>query len=165
MSYPPRLCHWIPRDDIFYISLLPGGIFHCCQGGISLPPGEYFIAAWGDIFYIPLLPGGYFIAARGIFHCCLGDISLLPGAIFYESKFILDSFYESKFILDSFIFWVFPARFLRWFAANVDFSTRSRVCTCDMFGINQGRFYKPLAFNVDFFPRSHDFSVMKFHYC
>ena len=73
--------------------------------------------------------------------------------------------YESKFILDSFIFWVFPARFLRWFAANVDFSTRSRVCTCDMFGINQGRFYKPLAFNVDFFPRSHDFSVMKFHYC
>ena len=72
--------------------------------------------------------------------------------------------YESKFILDLFIFWVFPARFLRWFAANVDFSTRSRVCTCDMFGINQGRFYKPLAFNVDFFPRSHDFSVMKFHY-
>ena len=34
-------------------------------------------------------------------------------------------YYKSKFILDSFIFWVFPARFLRRLAANVDFSTRS----------------------------------------
>ena len=73
-------------------------------------------------------------------------------------------FYESKFILDSFIFWVFPARFLRWFAANVDFSTRSRVSTCVLFGFNQVRFFKPFAFNVDFFPRSHDFSVVKFDY-
>jgi hypothetical protein len=37
--------------------------------------------------------------------------------------------YESKFILDSFIFCVSPAKKLRRLAANVDFSTRSRVCT------------------------------------
>ena len=36
-------------------------------------------------------------------------------------------FYESKFILDSFIFHVSPARFLRWLAAIVAFSPRSRV--------------------------------------
>ena len=38
---------------------------------------------------------------------------------------ILVLFYESKFILDLFIFCVFPMRFLRWLAANVDFSTWS----------------------------------------
>jgi hypothetical protein len=35
--------------------------------------------------------------------------------------------YESKFILDSFLFRVSPAKILRRLAANVDFSTRSRV--------------------------------------
>ena len=39
--------------------------------------------------------------------------------------YLVHKIYESKFILDSFIFWVFPARFLRRLAANVDFSTRS----------------------------------------
>ena len=34
-------------------------------------------------------------------------------------------YYESKFILDSFLFWVFPARFLRWLAANVNLFTWS----------------------------------------
>src|SRR5271168_2531517 len=77
----------------------------------------------------------------------------------YESKFVIKNlFYKSKFILDSFIFRVSPARFLRWFAAIVDFSTRSRVCSCDLFGINQVRFLKWLDSIVDFFTQSHDFS-------
>jgi hypothetical protein len=35
--------------------------------------------------------------------------------------------YESKFILDSFIFWISPARFLRWLAAIINIFPRSRV--------------------------------------
>ena len=50
-------------------------------------------------------------------------------------------YYESKFILDSFIFWVFPARFLRRLAAIVNIFPRSCICSCDVFGINQVRFY------------------------
>ena len=46
-------------------------------------------------------------------------------------------FYESKFILDSFIFCVSPARFLRWFAAIVDFSTRSRVSLVTYFALTR----------------------------
>ena len=49
-------------------------------------------------------------------------------------------FYESKFILDSFLFWVFPARFLRWLAANINLLPRSRVCSRDLFGLDTVRF-------------------------
>ena len=48
--------------------------------------------------------------------------------------------YESKFILDSFLFWVFPARFLRWLAANVNLLPRSHVCSRDLFGFDTVRF-------------------------
>ena len=53
--------------------------------------------------------------------------------------------YESKFILDSFIFCVSPARFLRRLAAIVDFSTRSRVSSCDLFGINGYEIFKTVG--------------------
>ena len=49
-------------------------------------------------------------------------------------------YYESKFILDSFLFWVFPARFLRWLAANINLLPRSRVCSRDLFGLDTVRF-------------------------
>jgi len=66
--------------------------------------------------------------------------------------------YESKFILDSFIFCVSPARFLKHLAANVDFSTRSRVYSYDL--ISQIKFLKWLAvIDFKFFTWSHDFSV------
>ena len=79
--------------------------------------------------------------------------------LFFFPSLRTSHLYESKFILDSFIFRVSPARFLRWFAAIVDFSTRSRVCSCDLFGINQVRFLKWLDSIVDFFTQSHDFST------
>ena len=69
--------------------------------------------------------------------------------------------YESKFILDSFLFWVFPARFLRWLAANVNLLPRSRVCSCDLFGLYTVRFFKWLASIVNLFTWSHDFLLLK----
>ena len=47
-------------------------------------------------------------------------------------RILFDMYYKSKFILDSFIFCVSPTIFLRRLAANVDFSTRSRVYSCDL---------------------------------
>ena len=70
-------------------------------------------------------------------------------------------YYESKFTLDSFLFWVFPARFLRWLAANVNLLPRSRVCSCDLFGLDTVRFFKWLATIVNLFTWSHDFLLLK----
>ena len=58
----------------------------------------------------------------------------------FYSLFYCEEHYESKFILDSFLFWVFPARFLRWLAAIVNLLPLSRVCSCDLFGLDTGRF-------------------------
>ena len=100
ISFPPRPFHCIPRGDVFYISLLPGGIFHCLPRAIikifHCSLGRYFIGCLDDILFISLLPraifkifhcclGEYFIAAWAIFkifHCSLGDISLVAWAIF-----------------------------------------------------------------------------------
>ena len=70
-------------------------------------------------------------------------------------------FYESKFILDSFLFWVFPARFLRRLAAIVNLLPRSRVCSCDLFGLDTVRFFKWFASIVNLFTWSHDFLLLK----
>ena len=105
ISFPPRPFHCIPRGNVFYISLLPGGIFHWLPWAIfkifHCSLGRYFIGCLGDILFISLLPRAifhccpgrylkYFIATwgnisllpGGIFHCCLGDISLIAWAIF-----------------------------------------------------------------------------------
>ena len=76
ISFPPRPFHCIPRGNVFYISLLPGGIFHCLPRAIfkifHCSLGRYFIGCLGDILFISLLP-------RVIFKTARGNISLLPG--------------------------------------------------------------------------------------
>src|SRR5271168_3462799 len=79
-----------------------------------------------------------------------------------ESKDLrLGPFYESKFILDSFIFWVFPARFLRRLAANVNLLPRSCVCSCDLFGFDTVRFKTWSASFINIFTWSHDILMLK----
>ena len=100
ISFPPRPFHCIPRGDVFYISLLPGGIFHCLPRAIikifHCSLGRYFIGCLDDILFISLLPRAifhccpgqylkYFIAAWGDIFTALGIISLLSGYISFVS--------------------------------------------------------------------------------
>src|ERR1700678_352835 len=93
--------------------------------------------------------------------CCVLKIRLLFNMEHLELTFQNCWFYESKFILDSFIFWVFPARFLRRLAANVNLLPRSRVCSCDLFGFDTVRFKKWLASFINIFTWSHDILMLK----
>jgi len=142
---------FIPSFDPFPIMLID--LAHSLAEGIDKTPASTRSPQMRSAVRLPMFLNNVVVESGW------RDVNLRNTFVTVGSSALLKiSFhYESKFILDSFIFCVSPARFLRRLAANVDFSTRSRVYSCDL--ISQIKFLKWLAI-IDFFTWSHDFSVL-----